>query len=125
MQTARSARAIGGADATVLKSLWEDVLADLRLRKEQIDAEIRSYPTPIPRCDAQFNHLHEQQARLARELDRIGALNEERLARTDFLAMIERFIDSAPYTDEPAERELRSKARARLSALEAPRSGRT
>ena len=22
--------------------------------------EIRSYPTPIPRCDAQFNHLVEQ-----------------------------------------------------------------
>jgi len=117
MPTAGSARAIDGADLTVLKSLWEGVLADLRRRKGQIDAEIRGYPTPIPRCDAQFNHLHEQQVRLARELDRVGALSEERPAWTDYVAMIERFIGSEPYTDEPEERELRSTLRTRLSAL--------
>ena len=39
-----------------------------------IDAEIRAYPTPIPRCDAQFNHLLE-------ERERLRALLEEAAAR--------------------------------------------
>jgi glutamate/tyrosine decarboxylase-like PLP-dependent enzyme len=41
----------------------------LEARRQALDAEIRAYPTPIPRCDAQFNHLFEERARIARELD--------------------------------------------------------
>jgi hypothetical protein len=41
-------------------------LRDFVLRaKRSLDDEIRSYPTPIPRCDAQFNYAYEQRARLA------------------------------------------------------------
>lgn len=29
----------------------------LMLAREALDAEIRSYPTPISGCDAQYNHL--------------------------------------------------------------------
>ena len=116
MPAANSPRVSDRDDLTALESLWEGVLADLRRRKELIDGEIRSYPTPIPRCDAQFNHLHEQQRRLALELDRIGAATG-RLARTDYLVMIERFLASAPYGDEPAERALRSSVKARLRGL--------
>jgi hypothetical protein len=36
-------------------------------------AEIRSYPTPIPRCDAQFNHLMEERDRIVRALQDIVA----------------------------------------------------
>jgi hypothetical protein len=48
--------------------------AALRQALARIDAEIRAYPTPIPRCDAQFNHLLE-------ERDRIRALLEEAATR--------------------------------------------
>jgi chorismate mutase len=42
--------------------------AALEARRRQLDEEIRAYPTPIPRCDAQFNHLFEERARIVREL---------------------------------------------------------
>ena len=48
-------------------------LSDLRTRLEErrrrLDEEIRGYPTPIPRCDAQFNHLFEERDRITRILD--------------------------------------------------------
>ena len=47
--------------------------ADLEARRQELDAEIRSYPTPIPRCDAQFNHLMEERDRIVRALQEILA----------------------------------------------------
>ena len=116
MTTAMSSQAIDRKeDLATLKSLWKDVMDDLNRRRGLIGEEIRSYPTPIPRCDAQFNHLYEQQARLARELDRVGALDEKNLGRGDYFRLIEEFIASAPYTDDAAERDFRARCRAELS----------
>ena len=42
--------------------------------------EIRSYPTPIPRCDAQFNHLVEQRGRLSWLLTDLAAALDRRVA---------------------------------------------
>lgn len=42
--------------------------AHLRKEQERIRAEIHNYPPPIPACDAQFNYLLEQRARIAQEL---------------------------------------------------------
>ena len=44
----------------------------LEEEKRRLDAEIREYPTPIPRCDAQFNHLFERRAEIVRELERLA-----------------------------------------------------
>ena len=41
----------------------------LEEEKRRLDAEIRAYPTPIPRCDAQFNHLFERRAEVVRALE--------------------------------------------------------
>ena len=82
----------------------------LEEEKRCLDAEIRAYPTPIPRCDAQFNHLYEQQGRLARDLDRIERENPAR-------ALIEQFIASAPYADDASERDFRSRIKQELSTL--------
>jgi hypothetical protein len=60
------------ADSESLKAI-KGSADQLRKRKELIDAEIRNYPTPIPRCDAQFDHLLEERARLIRELHRLDA----------------------------------------------------
>ena len=103
--------------AATLESMWSEIKIHLEERRRALAAEIRNYPTPIPRCDAQFNHLYEQQARLARELDRIGALAGKSLGRGDAIELIERFIASAPYTDDAAERSLRSRMKKELSAL--------
>jgi hypothetical protein len=98
-----------------LATLQREIAEHLRGVRKRLADEIRSYPTPIPRCDAQFNHLYEQQGRLSRELDGIGA---ENLAAAQRAALIDRFIASAPYTDDPAERDFRSRIRKELSTLE-------
>jgi hypothetical protein len=41
-------------------------------RLREINAEIRSYPQPIARCDAQLGGLVEERARIQAELDRLG-----------------------------------------------------
>jgi len=44
----------------------------LEAEKRRLDEEIRNYPTPIPRCDAQFNFLFEQREKVVRELTELG-----------------------------------------------------
>jgi hypothetical protein len=64
------------ADTDRLRSLVAE-LRDFVLRaKRALDEEMRTYPTPIPRCDAQFNHAYEQRARLAALLRRIDAAGD-------------------------------------------------
>ena len=101
-------------DSAKLASMWNEIRLHLEDRRRSLAAEIRNYPTPIPRCDAQFNHLYEQQARLARDLDRIGALARK---NGDTIELIMRFVASAPYTDDPAERQLRSRLETELAAV--------
>jgi len=45
--------------------------AELEEKRRRLDDEIRSYPTPIPRCDAQFNQLFEERDRVVRQLDEL------------------------------------------------------
>ena len=89
------------------RNLAKEIASHLRGVRERLAGEIRSYPTPIPRCDAQFNHLYEQQGRLARDLDAIEGAKSQRAAA-------EAFIASRPYTDDPAERDFRARIKAAL-----------
>jgi hypothetical protein len=51
-------------------------ISQLEEEKRRLDAEIRDYPTPIPRCDAQFNALFERRDAIVRELAQLQ-LNTE------------------------------------------------
>jgi hypothetical protein len=93
-----------------ITTLATEIVAHLRAVRDRLAEEIRTYPTPIPRCDAQFNHLYEQQGRLARELESFEAENPAR-------ALIERFLASVPYTDDPSERDFRSRMKKALQSL--------
>jgi chromosome segregation ATPase len=44
-------------------------ISQLEQEKRRLDTEIRDYPTPIPRCDAQFNALFERRDAIIRELE--------------------------------------------------------
>jgi hypothetical protein len=94
-----------------LATLQREIAEHLRDIRRRLAGEIRSYPTPITRCDAQFNHLYEQQGRLARDLDRFEADAPTRES-------IEQFIASAPYSDDASERDFRSRIRRELAALD-------
>jgi hypothetical protein len=50
-----------------------DVRKALEAEKHRLDEEIRNYPTPIPRCDAQFNHLFDRRAAIVRQLEQLEA----------------------------------------------------
>ena len=115
MASVKSPSSINGeTDLEVLKSLWQAIRDHLKNSKQLIDEEIRSYPTPIPHCDAQFNHLYEQRHRLFGELTRMDALAEKSLARGDYTELIEEFISSAPYIDDEAEQTVRARLEAKL-----------
>src|SRR5262245_27025884 len=52
---------------------WIVLRRALRALTKQIGEEIRSYPEPIPACDAQFNRLLELRRLLPEELERLDA----------------------------------------------------
>ncbi len=101
-------------DSAKLESMRNEIRLHLEDLRRSLAAEIRNYPTPIPRCDAQFNHLYEQQARLARDLDRIGEFAGKSLKSEDCMDLIQRFVASAPYTDDGGELEFRSRIKKQL-----------
>ena len=61
----------------------DDVRSALEAEKRRLDEEIRRYPTPIPRCDAQFNDLYERRARIVEELGRLAAAGRNSTASTE------------------------------------------
>jgi chromosome segregation ATPase len=85
--------------------------------KRRLDEEIRSYPTPIPRCDAQFNHLFEQRGRLNQALERIDASLSGELRDADYIELLGEFVRSPAYLDDAAETDLRMRLGAELSRL--------
>jgi len=75
-------------------TIWQEIREHLEREKRQLVTEIREYPAPIPACDAQFNHLMQQRARITRELGRLQAAKRG-AAQTDMLGVIEEFIESS------------------------------
>jgi hypothetical protein len=55
---------------------WDGLRARLMQLREAVAAEIRAYPAPIPACDAQYNHLLERRAALAKALASLDAARE-------------------------------------------------
>lgn len=90
-----------------LSTNWEIVKACLESERARVHAEIRAYPTPIPRCDAQFNHLIESRERLFHELARLDAARSSTVAN-DGAARVEQFIESSGCLDDDAKLRLKS-----------------
>ena len=90
-----------------LSAAWDKVKACLESERERVHAEIRAYPTPIPRCDAQFNHLIERRERLFQELARLDAARSS-AAADDGGIRVEDFIDSSGNLDDDAKLRLKS-----------------
>ncbi len=60
-------------DMTSSLALAAELRAFLARTRVSLDEEIRTYPTPIPRCDAQFNFVYEQRARVLQWLNQLDA----------------------------------------------------
>jgi hypothetical protein len=52
-----------------MELVLDRIREQLEAERHRVNEEIRTYPTPIAACDAQFNYLLEERARIALELD--------------------------------------------------------
>jgi hypothetical protein len=80
-----------------------------------IDQEIQTYPTPIPRCDAQFNYLYEQRSRLSQFFERLDAALTRDNREGDLAKALIAFVACPPFVDSVAEQQLRERLNAELS----------
>jgi hypothetical protein len=69
---------------------WQGVRRRLLALMREVAEEIRTYPAPIPACDAQFNRLLELRRMLPEELARLEA------AASDPAASVEAFVCASP-----------------------------
>ena len=109
------------ADATRLRSLGIELRDSLVRAKRSIDEEIRMYPTPIPRCDAQFNHMYEQRSRLAELLNRLHAALDRGDGAVELLGAMTAFASLHSMDETAEERSLRARIATELSRGDAPR----
>lgn len=65
----------------------QDIIDLLAMQKAKVIQAIRSYPPPIPACDAQFNYLLEQRDYLVVEMNR---LNQEGIETSQLLDLVEK-----------------------------------
>ena len=101
-----------------LQSACIELQAYLDRVRRSVDEEIRSYPTPIPRCDAQFNYLYEQRARLAQALQRTDAALGNPSSQTPLVEAIACFVGDASYSNGPEEEDLKRRLRDELHRIE-------
>lgn len=86
-------------------SAWDRIRAHLEDRMRRVRDEIRSYPAPIPACDAQYNFLLEQREALTDELHRLREL----MGGGDGTGVsVEAFLDQCASLDDEARRTLRA-----------------
>ncbi len=91
------------------------IRALLERERQQLLDEIRTYPTPIPRCDQQFNHLIAQRDLLAQALARLDAAAGHGVPASERGARLDAFLDSCGCLD--ADLKLRLQAALRESPL--------
>jgi hypothetical protein len=92
--------------SALLESVWAKISSHLENERERIYEEIKSYPRPIPVCDAQFNYLLEERTRIADELDRMYEASEKSLRSRDSIKLVDEFITSSRYLNTEAKQRL-------------------
>ena len=83
------------ADST--GSSWDKVRKQLEDERYRIAREIGQYPTPIPACDQDYNHMLAERERLNEELARLEEAERRSAAAADPRAAIDEFIRSSPW----------------------------
>ncbi len=88
------------------QTVWQTIRAQLESARQRIIGEISNYPAPRPACDADFNHLLEERARISDELNRLHAAANS--APANFREQIEDFIAKSNYLDDAGRQKIRS-----------------
>jgi hypothetical protein len=96
-------------------ALAVEVRQALEGNKRALEAEVRQYPTPIPRCDEQFNHLYEQRSRVSTLLGRLGRALDEG-DEGELVSACAQFARLPAADPDAAGRRLRERMEAALAA---------
>ena len=83
-----------------------EIKAHLEAQKKRVYTEIRNTPMPIPGCDAQYNFLLEERARINQELKQLSVLSEDPLDSAGFVGTMRDFIEASHYIDPQVRCEL-------------------
>lgn len=75
---------------------------------QRVRNEIRTYPAPIPACDAQFNHLLDEREALSSELARVRELMIRGAGSEDSSSAIDSFLNASDYLDAATKKEIRT-----------------
>ena len=67
---------------------WRAAKIRLREALRALDEEVRSYPTPIARCDDQLPGLIERRTAIRRELERAETVREDELSDSECLSLV-------------------------------------
>lgn len=103
--------------AKSVAAIWAELRDHLGASFRQLNSEVRHYPTPIARCDAQLPKLLEQRDHARTELERMRAIDAcSGTSAAPTVREIERFLDAAPPADDETELALRARLEAALSA---------
>ncbi len=100
-----------------IASIRDRIRALLEDERQRLQTEIRSYPTPIPRCDQQFNHLIARRELVGSDLARLDAAADNGEGP-------DRFIDSFACLDPEARLRLKA-ALGELPIAEMPHATRS
>jgi hypothetical protein len=79
------------------RSAWDRVRKHLEEERYRITREIGQYPTPIPACDQDYNHMLAERERVNAELTRLDEAEKQSAGAADPRAAIEAFVRSSPY----------------------------
>lgn len=97
----------GSSDSSQGPSILNELLTRLERRRDEIRERIGRYPTPIPACDVDFNHLLEERTGVFEDLARLATLKaRDSHARDD--QAVEEFIASCTTLSDDDRRALRA-----------------
>ena len=88
------------------QGIWQQIKTQLETARQRISGEISNYPAPRPACDADFNHLLEERARISEELNRLHAAANA--APGNVRQQIEAFISTSDYLDDAGKQQVKS-----------------
>jgi chorismate mutase len=96
------------SEAELVASIWAEIQTRLEKEKDRVYEEIVNYPPPIPACDAQFNYLLEERARISQEVSRVHELSTKNLTRREAVEHLNEFIRASAYIDAGQKQKLLS-----------------
>lgn len=89
-----------------VQAAWQRIRAHLENRRFRIQQEIVGYPSPIPACDAHFNHLLEERARISDEINRLSETAGKNAPPGEAMRLLDEFVRASRYLDDAAKREI-------------------